>query len=311
MKMTRNALLACILMATTYVSQAQNDMTPIEDSNYYIRVTGGYSFQSGKTEFNNSDPNELTGIKQSTDITVNADGSSINVKSLNGTAGAGMKFNVTGGYMFNPYFGAEFGITYFHGDKTMIGRLRSPQVNSEANTYLRGFDVAPGIFITPNFKAVNPYARIGLIVPVAGDLTIETVARQKNGGGEGTDILVEALSEVQAKFSVGYFGALGITYPISDNLSIFGEVEIKNLSIKSKSAKITEYSTTAISGGQSQLVPGQQLADLPVYEKEFEFSDDYNQSTTTQPDQTKPRLIPTQYVNASGTGINVGIRFIL
>ncbi len=310
MRIIPKALIVCVLASTTYLTQAQNDIT-INDSNFYIRVSTGYSFESGKTEFNNADPNGLTGIMQSTDITVNADGSNVNVKSLNGTVGAGLKVNVTGGYMFNPFIGAEMGISYFHGDKTMIGRLRSPQVTSEENTYLRGFDVAPGLILTPNFKKVNPYARMGLIVPIAGDLTIETMARQKDGGGQGTDILVEAKSEVKSKFSVGYFGAIGLNYPVSNNLSIFGEVEIKNLSIKSKSAEITEYTTTAITDGQSQLVPGQQLEDLPVYEKQFEFSDDFNQSTTTQPNQDAPRQIPTQFVNASGIGVNVGIRFTL
>lgn len=310
MRIISKALIVCILASSTYLTQAQNDI-PINDSNFYIRVSTGYSFESGKTEFNNADPNGLTGIMQSTDITVSADGSNVNVKSLNGTVGAGIKVNVTGGYMFNPFIGAEMGISYFHGDKTMIGRLRSPQVTSEENTYLRGFDVAPGLILTPNFKKVNPYARMGLIVPIAGDLTIETVARQKNGGGQGTDILVQAKSEVKSKFSVGYFGAIGLNYPVNNNLSIFGEVEIKNLSIKSKSAEIIEYSTTAITDGQSQLVPGQQLADLPVYEKQFEFSDDFNQSTTAQPNQDAPRQIPTQYVNASGIGVNVGIRFTL
>jgi outer membrane protein W len=310
MRIIPKALIVCVLASTTWLTQAQNDIT-IDDSNFYIRVSTGYSFESGKTEFNNADPNGLTGIMQSTDVTVNADGSSVNVKSLNGTVGAGVKVNVTGGYMFNPYIGAEMGISYFHGDKTMIGRLRSPQVISEENTYLRGFDVAPGIILTPNFQKINPYARMGLIVPIAGDLTIETMARQKNGGEQGTDILVEAKSEVKSKFSIGYFGAIGLNYPVSNNLSVFGEVEIKNLSIKSKSAEITKYSTTAITDGQSQLVPGQQLADLPVYEKQFNFSDDYNQSTTTQPNQDAPRQIPTQFVNASGIGINVGIRFTL
>ncbi|WP_027127490.1 outer membrane beta-barrel protein [Gelidibacter mesophilus] len=311
MKTLRKALIVCIVTGTGYFTQAQENITVDDSQKFYFRVSAGYSFESGKTEFNNADPNELTGIKQSTDVTVNADGSSVNVKSLNGTVGAGVKANVTAGYMFNPYIGAELGVSYFHGDKTLIGRLRSPQVASEENTYLRGFDVAPGIFLTPNFKTVNPYARIGLIVPIAGHLTIETIARQTNAGGPGTDIMVEAKSEVKAKFSVGYFGAIGLNYPISDNLSIFGEVEIKNLSIKSKSAEIVEYSTTAITNGQSQLVPGQQLADLPVYEKQFEFSDDYNQSTTTPPNQNAPREIPTQFVNASGTGINVGVRFTL
>lgn len=311
MKIIPKVLIVCIFTATSHFTQAQDNLTTDDSQKFYFRVSAGYSFESGKTEFNNADPNGLTGIMQSTDVTVSADGSTVNVKSLNGTAGAGVKANVTAGYMFNPYIGVELGVSYFHGDKTLIGRLRSPQVASEENTYLRGFDVAPGIFLTPNFKTVNPYARMGLIVPVAGELTIETIAKQANGGGPGTDILVEAKSEVKASFSVGYFGAIGLNYPINDNLSIFGEVEIKNLSIKSKSAEIIEYATTAISNGQSQLVPGQQLADLPVYEKKFEFTDDYNQSTTTTPNQNEPRKIPLQFVNASGTGINVGIRFTL
>lgn len=310
MKLTLKALIFFTLISTSYFAQAQ-DHTPIDNSQqFYVRVSAGYSFESGKTEFNNADPNGLTGIMQSTDVTVGADGS-VNVKSLNGTVGAGVKANITVGYMFNPYIGAELGMSYFHGDKTLIGRLRSPQVVSEENTYLRGFDVAPGIFISPNFKTINPYARMGVIIPIAGELNIETRAKQANGGGSGTDIMVEAKSEVKARFSVGYFGAVGVNYPVNDNLSIFAEVEIKNLSIKSKSAEITEYATTAITNGESQLVPGQQLADLPVYEKQFEFSDDYTQSSTTAPDQNAPRQIPTQYVNASGTGINVGIRFSL
>ena len=311
MKMIPKVLSVCLIASMNYFAQAQDDTKVNDTQKFYVRISAGYSFESGKTEFNNADPNGLTGIMQSTDVTVSADGSTVNVKSLNGTAGAGVKANLTAGYMFNPYIGAELGISYFHGDKTMIGRLRSPQVVSEENTYLRGFDVAPGIFLTPNFKTVNPYARMGLIVPVAGKLTIETMARKPNGGGAGTDLMVAAKSEVTAQFSVGYFGALGVNYPITDNLSIFGEVEIKNLSIKSKSAEITEYATTAITNGQSQLVPGQQLADLPIYEKQFDFTDAYDQSTTTPPNQNAPRKIPTQSVNASGIGINVGVKFTL
>ncbi|MGV8812786.1 MAG: outer membrane beta-barrel protein [Gelidibacter sp.] len=311
MKMIPKVLIICTLTSMSYFAQAQDNMTMDNSQKFYFRVSAGYSFESGKTEFNNADPNGLTGIMQSTDVTVNADGSSVNVKSLNGTVGAGLKANLTVGYMFNPYIGLELGASYFHGDNTLIGRLRSPQAISEENTHLRGVDVAPGIFLTPNFKTVNPYARIGLIVPLAGKLTIETMARKVNGGGPDTDIMVEAKSEVKSKFSVGYYGAIGVNYPVSDNLSIFGEVEIKNLSIKSKSAEIIEYTTKAITGGNSQLIPGQQLADLPVYEKKFEFTDEYNQSTTTPPNQNAARKIPTQFVNASGIGINVGVRFML
>lgn len=309
MKLLPKALFTCLLSLFSYFAEAQDPITIDHSEQFYFRLSAGYSFESGKTEFNNADPNGLTGIMQSTDVTIGADGSSVNVKSLNGTVGAGVKANLTIGYMFNSYVGAEMGVSYFHGDKTLIGRLRSPQMVSDENTYLRGFDVAPGIFLTPNFKSLNPYARMGVIVPIAGKLTIDTRAKQASGGGQGTDIMVVAKSEVKAKFSVGYFGALGVNYPVNDMASIFAEVEIKNLSIKSKSAEIVEYSTTAITNGQSQVVPGQQLSDLPVYEKQFEFTDDFIQDTSTAPNQNEPRQIPTQFVNASGTGINVGIRF--
>ena len=311
MKMIPTALIVCMLTSASYFAQAQDNVNIHDSKKIFFRLGAGYSFETGKTEFNDADPNGLTGIKQSTDVNVSADGSSANVKSLNGTAGAGVKAYITAGYMFNSYIGAELTFDYFHSDKTMIGRLRSPQATSEENIYLRGFDVAPGIFLTPNFKTFDPYARIGLIVPIAGELTIETRARKVNGGGPGTDIMVEATSKVKSEFSIGYYGALGVNYPINHNLSIFGEVQINNLSIKSKSAKITEYTTTAITNGQSQLVPGQQLTDLPVYNKQFDFTDDYSQSTTTPPNQTAPRKIPTQFVNTSSTGINFGIRLTL
>lgn len=309
MKKLFKAFIFCMITFTSYCVQAQDNRTMHHSQKIYFRVCGGYSFESGKTEFNDADPNGLTGIKQSTDVTVNGDGSSANLKSLNGTLGAGIKANITAGYMFDQYIGVELSVNYFHSNKTMIGRLRSPKVISEENTFLRGFDVAPGIFLTPNFKTINPYARIGLIVPIGGELTIETRAKKINGGGAGTDIMVEAISEVKSRFSVGYYGAMGVSYPFNHKMSIFGEMEIKHLSIKSKSAEVKEYATNAITNGQSQLIPGQQLTDLPVYEKQFDFTNEYNQSMTTSPNQSEPLKVPMQFVNVGSVGFNVGLRF--
>ncbi len=273
---------------------------------FYIRGGGGYSIENASTEFNNADPNGLTMIRQSTDVTVNPDGST-RVKSLNGTLGSGWKGNVTLGYMFNPYIGAELGFNYFSSDNKTIGKLTSPVMNSEAVAYLEGLDVMPAIYLTPNFLGINPYARVGLLIPVAGHLEIDSKAYAINGGGPGTDISVNARTEVESKFSVGFAGAIGVTYPIGPKLHLFGEVEIKSLSIKSKSAEIKEYTTNAIVDGQAVPVPGQQLADLPVHEKKFIFEDEYTEGAT--PDENSPRRIPTQYVNASGLGFNVGIRY--
>ncbi len=274
---------------------------------FYVRGGVGLHGESGKTEYNNADPNGLTNIQQSTDVTINADGTT-RVKSLNGTLGSGFKANLTGGYMFNKYVGAEIGFNYFDGDKKTIGKLSTPEINSEAVAYLRGLDISPAILITPGFDKLNPYARIGALLTAAGKLTIESDVLALNAAGPGTDVKVEALTEVTAKFSVGFVGALGATYPIGKNLSVFGEVEFKNFSIKSKSAEIKEYVTTGINGSNTFLIPGQQLADLPQSEKNFNFSDDYNGSVLGD-DPNQARTIPTQFVNASGIGVNVGIRY--
>lgn len=272
---------------------------------FYIRGGAGYSLESGGTEFNNADPNGLTMIQQSTDITVNPDGSA-RVKSLNGTLGSGFKGNVTFGYMFNPYIGAELGFNYFTGEEKTIGKLTSPLMRSEAKAYLEGLDVMPAIYLTPAFSKLNPYARIGLLIPAAGKLHIDSQAYAPDGGGEGVDVGVRARTEVESRFSVGFAGALGVTYPIGPKLHVFGEVEFKNLSIKSKSAEIKEYETTAYTPAGSALVPGQQLADLPKNETHFQFEDEYTEGPE---DPDSPRKIPTQYVNASGIGFNIGIRY--
>lgn len=272
---------------------------------FYIRGGVGYSLENAGTEFNNADPNGLTMIQQSTDITVNPDGSA-RVKSLNGTLGSGFKGTVTFGYMFNQYVGAELGFNYFTGEEKTIGKLTSPMMQSEAKAYLEGLDVMPALFLTPGFAKLNPYARVGLLIPVAGKLYIDSQAYAPDAGGPGVDINVKAKTEVESRFSVGFAGALGVSYPLSPKLQIFGEVEMKSLSIKSKSAQIKEYETTAVTSAGTALVPGQQLADLPRNETHFEFEDEYTQGAD---DPDSPRKIPTQYVNASGIGFNLGIRY--
>lgn len=300
--MKKVSLILCTVMAlaASTKSNAQE---------FYIRGGVGYSLESGGTEFNNADPNGLTMIQQSTDVTINPDGSA-RIKSLNGTLGSGFKGNVTFGYMFNPYIGAEVGFNYFSGEEKTIGKLNSPQIQSEAKAYLEGLDIMPAIYLTPAFSKLNPYARIGLLIPAAGKLHIDTKVHAPivplNEETTATDVDIKARTEVESRFSVGFAGAIGVTYPISPKMHIFGEVEFKNLSIKSKSAEIKEFTTEGTVGGNRILIPGQQLADMPRNEMHFQFEDEYTQGAE---DPNSPRKIPTQYVNASGIGFNIGIRY--
>jgi outer membrane protein W len=281
--------------------------TSVQAQQFYLRAGGGYSIQSGKTEFNNADPNEITGITQSTDVSVDAQGRAT-VKSLNGTVGEGFKFSLAAGYMFNPYIGVEIGANYFHGSEVTIGKLTTPAGGAEEKAYLRGVDIAPAIVITPGFDKINPYARLGALMTAGGHLAIDTHASQiQQSGGNTTVVNIDAESEVKAKFSVGFIGAVGVFFPLSEKCGVFGEVEFKSFSIQSKEAEIKKYTTTATTNGQTSLVQGQQLSDLSVSEKKFMFEDEY--TVTGAQNENEPTRVPKQQVNASGLGLNIGVRY--
>ena len=293
------ALFLCINLVDLKSARAQQGL--------YFRAGAGYSFPSAKTGFSDADPNGLTGILPSTDITVGEDGSTANVKSLSGSLGAGLKATAVIGYMFNEYIGAELGLNYFRGKETLIGRLQAPDFRSQAVAYIRGADISPAIVITPGFEGINPYARLGLLLTVAGDLTIDTSIDRINVDNNGTDLLTRAQSEVMARFSAGYVAALGVLYPINDKISVFGEFEIKSFTIRSKEAEIKSFQTVGVNNGQSDLIRGGQLEDLSISQKKFIFEDEFSSSLdTNDPDQ--PTVIPTEEVNASGAGFNFGIR---
>ncbi len=282
----------------------------LQAQHFYFRAGGGYAFETSGTAFNDTDPLEITMVESSTNITVNADGATT-VESLQGTLGEGYRFNLTAGYMLNEYLGLEVGGTYFNGRRRNIGKFNSPIFQSQATAYIEGVDIMPAVFVTPGLDRFNPYARIGPLLTAAGDLTIETVVNQLGAGPGGSDIQIRALSEVQSEFSVGYSGALGVNYALTNNIRIFGEAKLINFTIKSESAEIQQFTTAAVSEGGAVLVEGGQLEDLPVRDKQFVFADEFTFDAEAEQPENEPTVLPRQRVNVSSIGFNFGVQLSL
>ncbi len=162
--------------------------------------------------------------------------------------------------------------------------------------------------INPKFSGINPYVRAGLVLTAAGTLYVDTNVDITDGGGPGVDVAVVAETVVAPSFSVGFAGAIGANYPINDKLSLFTEVEFKNFTIKPDKATIERFSTVALTPGGPVDIAGMQLADMPTSQKEFIFSDNFQQSVITEPASNQPRNIPVQFVNAGSLGINIGVK---
>jgi hypothetical protein len=88
MKTIANSIIIFALTLVSFNAYSQD---------FYLRTSVDYTGETGNIEFNNANPNCITGIQQSTDIST--DGTTIIVKALTGTLGAGFKFNIIGGYM--------------------------------------------------------------------------------------------------------------------------------------------------------------------------------------------------------------------
>ena len=274
---------------------------------FYLKAGGGYKLESGKTSFMNADPNGFTDIMTSLDFRVGSDNTAT-VEGLNGTFGAGLELALTGGYEINNFLAAELGVVYLNGKETTIGRYQDQNSTQETTAYLDGVLLSPALVIDPGFSGVNPYVRAGMVLTAAGKLFIDTSVDAPNGAGPGTDVRVDARTEIEPGFSVGFAGAIGALFPINEKFSLFGELEFRNFTIRPDKGEITEYSTLAVSNGSSDPIPGLQLDDLPVFRKSFVFSDSYQIPLGTEPPLDEPSNLPGQNANTGSLGFNFGVQ---
>ena len=275
---------------------------------FYLRAGGGYKLQAGKTNFMDADPNDFTSISPSLEVSVDNDGLATE-EDASGTFGGGLELALTGGYEINNYLAAELGIVYLNGKETVIGSYQDQTSIEESTAYLEGVLLNPSLVIDPGFSGVNPYVRAGLVLTATGKLFIDTSVDIPNGAGPGTDVKVDARTVIEPSFSVGYAGAIGALFPLNEKISLFGEVEFRNFTLKPDEGEIEEFSTSAVTNGTATPAPGGlQLADLPVSAKRFIFSDSYQRSLTTEPPTDQPSTLPVQYANAGSMGVNFGVK---
>lgn len=233
-------------------------------------------------------PNEQLGT------TTNVNSSGAGTESvIYGTYGGGFNSSLNVGYMFNEHVGAELGLNYLMGNKVTQDEFTFGDFSSTTVTQSNQFRVNPSLVITNGGK-VAAYGKLGFVIPVAGS----TVTEYRDNAGNEQDI------ESAGSFSLGYQGALGVSYSISDKLSIFGEISGVSLRIKSKSQSITKVSSSGI-----DILPL-----MSTYAKETVFVDElsnssnnssYNDNFST--DAPKEELANTSNYNAQF--INIGVKF--
>lgn len=297
------AFLATIMMAQTQ-----------KNGNWYFKIGGSCFVQTAATEFpvvNGQAPNKDVYASNGTTL--------ISRETITGSFGEGFRFGGNVGYRFTTRLGVEMGINYYNSkDKTMVettNRLVAAGptfVSGNAVGQISALDLAPALVLfLGEAKGFEPYSKVGIIVPVHGDLTIETNRTYTNPLGVTKTY---AKDVVKPNPTVGFMAVLGSSYKVGKKLSVFAEVEYRNFTVHGKS-KDTEVYTE---NGVNKLdVPTLFRPDASYSAKRANYVEKLTTSSNSKItnlagfDTTKATDDISSFVGISGIGIGLGLKYSL
>jgi hypothetical protein len=248
----------------------------------YVNINAGYGFSTSSSnlyffDFYNSSGSSGTYTEEQVCVSL----------------GKGFNFGGTFGYMFNKNVGAELGINYLLGGKSEAKDEWSGGGNATYNLSSKMLRFSPSIIIAAGFEGVNPYARFGAIIGTG------KVVYEYDETDDGDNMKMSM--DLNGGIALGLNAAIGANFSISDNMSLFGEINMVNMSYAPKKGEITEatYNGTDL------------LPDMTTRDKEIEFVDSYTYSYDNPPAESEPEKELKQYLPFGSIGISFGLRIDL
>lgn len=308
LKMKKFVFSAAVLMAT-FGASAQG---------FYGDINVGYGFGApGRLH------NDGTGLGTTSHTDIVNGVQTTTRKAINGGVGGGINIQLTPGYMFNDHIGVELGLNYYLGNNVLVqegtSSLTQTNVNINAMEWNSGsahaksgqFRILPTLVLsTGASNKVSGYAKLGLVLPIAGSttLTSTTVDKEITGVNLNGPIIetetVESEMKIKGAFTVGFKGAAGVNFMVSDKIGIFAEAFFTNLHISRKSAEVTQYTVNG----------ADRLGQMTNYAKEVEYVTELNASSNNFGYNASSNLNNARQELTSGNnynqiGVAVGVKF--
>ncbi|UKJ05772.1 outer membrane beta-barrel protein [Solitalea lacus] len=327
----KKILLSALMMTILCTGAlAQNvDVEPKAGRGWYIRGGASYFFSITPGEFPNVSEfqpyatqgnllNPATGARDTTYM-----------KNLTGSYGEGVRGGIAGGYMFNKTLGVEVDVNYFKSVKNLMS---SDEVFAGGNViasrksrgYVQAVTLAPSlVFALPIEGKFKPYTRIGFTVPLWGTLTIESSGKRPgiitdpNSPLLGQQIITEVsrVEKVDPKPTIGFQGALGVSYKFMENLGFYAETEYRNIPVGSKNKETTEYTRVTRLAANGTVIQSRGINDLKTYERQTNYQKELTTTSNNRItnkasfDENKPLDDNRNYINIGGLGFSVGLKY--
>ena len=203
--------------------------------------------------------------------------------------GKGLNFDGTIGYMFNENIGAELRLSYLIGGKSTAKH----DYENGAMDYTISSNMLranPSLVLSTGSKGINPYAKFGVIIGTGS-------VNYKYEDNEDGDIY-KANLKMDGGLALGLNAAIGVNYTFNDNMSLFGEINMINMSYAPDKGEITE----ATYNGTDE------LPDMTTREKEIDFVDSYTYNQNDPPPESEPKKELKQKLPFGSLGLNLGLR---
>jgi opacity protein-like surface antigen len=261
---------------------------------WYFKLGGSYFVQTAATEFPTVGGQEALSK-------VYVGGDLVSEESITGSFGEGFRAGGAVGYRFTDRLGLEMGINYYNSiDKTMVKRVDDGVTTLKSVGQITAFDLAPAVVLfLGEVKGFETYSKVGVIVPVHGDLTIKTNAVAAPG------VNVFSKDVIRPKPTVGFQAALGTSYKLAKNLSAFAELEYRNFTVHGKDKETTEFTVN----GTDRLSTRNTSQVHSNYTDRLDSNSNNAQFNTV--DTTKPMDELSSYVGISGLGLTLGVKYSL
>ncbi|OOG64576.1 outer membrane beta-barrel protein [Flavobacterium sp. A45] len=309
---TKLFLLGLFVSTMTMVGQTTST-TDSKPETWYFKLGGSYFMETVATEFP-----VVAGQLPNKDIYVNGVLSSR--ETITGSFGEGFRSGITAGYRFSPRVGVEMGMNYFKSNsKTMVETVgRYIQVNpfiisvtGKAEGKITAFDLAPALVLfLGEAKGFEPYTKVGVIIPVHGDLTIETTRAYTTPAGVTNAYTKE---EVLPNPTMGFMAALGTSYKLGKNISVFAELEYRNFTVSGDTKETVEYTENGVDklNTPTSFRDGSYSVNHTNYVEQINTTSNSKVTNAAGFDSTKATDDISSYVGISGLGMTLGLKYSL
>lgn len=270
------AAIAVSLFATNAIAQGP-----------YVKVNAGYNFGLNST------------IATKSERTWNPPTNSGTYEALNINFGKGINLDGAFGFMVNKNVGFELGLSFLLGGKTEITDkyTGTTSIDNDKITFTSSmFRINPSVVLSAGFEKINPYAKFGLLVGI-GSIKMSSEYVETNIP-TNTSTTTKTTQKLNGGLALGFNSAFGVEYMLNEKMSIFGELNLNNLSYAPKKGEIIELTVDGVD----------QLPNLTTNDKEIEFVDSYTFSSASPTPDSSPDIEIKENMPFNSFGLNFGIK---